>query len=245
LNINVQERRQMSSGFRFKQFSVDHDRCAMKVGTDGVLLGAWADSGVQGPALDVGSGSGLIALMLAQRGFSPVHAVETDADAYVQCAENFSRSNWAGSLSAFNIDYREFIPPDDITYRLIASNPPFFNNALRSPSPTRNSARHTDSLSWNDLAAKSADILAGDGTFCVIIPYDGAETFERTASMHGLHLSHRTIVIPREGKSPERALLRFSKSDAEPLTDTLTILSQDGTYTPEYRKLTAEFYLKF
>jgi tRNA1Val (adenine37-N6)-methyltransferase len=235
----------MSSGFRFKQFSVDHGRCAMKVGTDGVLLGAWADSAVHGPALDVGSGSGLIALMLAQRGWSPVHAVEIDAAAYSQCTENFSCSNWAGSLSAFNIGYREFTPPGGISYRLIACNPPFFNNALKSPSPTRNSARHTDSLSWNDLVAKSAELLSDDGTFCVIIPYDGAETFERTAALYGLQLSRRTVVIPREGKSPERELLGFTKSESQPLTDTLVILSRDGTYTPEYRKLTANFYLKF
>lgn len=235
----------MSAGFRFKQFTVNHDKCAMKVGTDGVLLGSWASAVSGKPALDAGCGSGLIALMLAQRGCSPVHAVEIDQSAYEQCLENFSSSKWSRSLAAYHGDYREFNPPGNIKYQLIASNPPFFNNSLKGISAARNSARHTDDLPWNGLIEKSASVLEDEGLFSVIIPFIEHQAFLEKALGHGFHLSRRTAVIPREGKQPERALLEFSKKQIPLTENTLTILDSSGKYTGEYVSLTKDFYLNF
>ncbi len=235
--------------FKFKQFTVWHDLCAMKVNTDGVLLGAWATARLFPPrrVLDVGTGSGLIALMLAQRfGTSMIHAIDMDQGAYDQALYNFAQSPWSDRLEAAFQSLQDYAQaPLSSAYDLIVSNPPYFANSLKNPHQQRTLARHTDSLSHDLLISISAALLAPEGSLCLVLPADVTDAVCALAEAHGLYLAHRTWVCPKLDAQPKRVMLRFDKSPvATPTLDSLTIeTTQRHAYTEEYRALTEEFYL--
>jgi len=228
------------SSFCFKQFEVFHDRCAMKVGTDGVLLGAWINPGNAMRILDVGSGSGLIALILAQHSMAQVDGVELDLEAAKQAGENFSNSLWTERMCIFEADFNFF---QNTSYDLIVSNPPFFRKSLKAPVKERNLARHTDMLSYEMLIQKSAQLLSPDGRFAVILPTDSSDDFEEVCWQNKLYLSKRCEVIPVEGLSPKRVLLEFSLHRSTIERTTLILETKDHQMTPEFSDLTADLYL--
>jgi tRNA1Val (adenine37-N6)-methyltransferase len=231
--------------FEFKQFTVWHDRCAMKVGTDGVILGAWAHVEKNDTALDVGAGSGLIALMLAQRGCSTVHAIDIDEDACTQAKANTEASKWKQQIAVFQANYAHFKPTSETKYQRIVSNPPFFNQSLKGISHSRNLARHSIQLNWQSLIRKSFDILVDKGTLSVILPWPEAREFTAFALINGFYERRITLVETREGIAPKRVLLEFSKQYEKAERSTLTIRSADNEYSIDYKNLTKDFYLNF
>ncbi|MBO4268314.1 MAG: methyltransferase [Bacteroidaceae bacterium] len=227
--------------FEFKRFRIEQDRCSMKVGTDGVLLGAWFPMEPGMSVLDIGTGTGLIALMAAQRGAESVVAVEIDPDAAGQAAENAYSSEWSGTIKVINADIAVFTAGSG--FDRIVCNPPYFRNSLRSPDTGRNTARHNDSLSYETLARSSVRLLAPDGLLCVVLPYDAVDMFTKCAVMEGFYLCRRTDVVTVTGRPPKRALLAFGKKCRTLQTDLLSICGPAGKETPEYINLVNNFYL--
>ena len=229
--------------FDFKRFRIEQERCSMKVGTDGVLLGAWFPMEWGKTVLDIGAGTGLVALMAAQRGARRVTAVEIDPDAAAQAAENAGRSEWSGVINVINADICRFNA--DSGFDRIVCNPPYFRDSLRCPDGGRTTARHNDSLSFEALVSCSADMLQPDGLFCVVIPFDSVDGFVKCASKAGLNLCRRTDVVTASGKAPKRSLLAFGKEFAQLENDVLLMCDSQGNETAEYVNLVREFYLKY
>lgn len=229
--------------FRFKQFQVHHDRCAMKVNTDGVLLGAWANvDGVQ-HALDVGTGSGVIALMLAQRGVAHTIALEIDTEAATQATENFKASPWADKLWAYPLALQHFM--HDTPYDLIISNPPYFDNAYKTPIASRNLARHNDSLPLADLMDYAQEWLAYNGRLCLILPFDMEMAANQAAEKASLYPTRCCYVKGTIDGETKRVLMEFGRQRAQPQISHLAIETAPLQYTEEYKALTKDFYLAF
>lgn len=240
------ETRTATKPFQFKKFSIEQDRCTMKVGTDGMLLGAWSDIHAVDHALDIGTGTGLIAIMLAQRCPNAViHAVEIDKDACSQATENMLRTPWASRLHAFNISIQDFSEKNKIQYDLIVSNPPFFSGGTFSSSQDKNSVRHTIKLPHGDLLSAVRSMLHENGKFCVILPHLEGLRFKEMAAGYHLYCTKITEVKPRTNKHIERLLLQFERKPGKLAKDCLVILNEgDGNdWTDAYKKLTSDFYL--
>ena len=214
----------------------------MKVGTDGVLLGAWFNLEPGMSVLDIGTGTGLIALMAAQRGAGSVTAVEIDPDAAGQALENVRRSEWADRIEVINADIALFTARTG--FDRIVCNPPYFRDSLRCPDAGRNTARHNDSLSFETLVRCSASLLAPDGLLCLVMPFDAVSVFTKCAALAGLYLCRRTDLVTAPGKTPKRSLLASRKQSDELQSDTLSICGPDGKETSEYVNLVNDFYLK-
>ena len=232
----------MTTEFRFKQFIVKHDRCAMKVGTDGVLLGSWV-SPEGNRALDIGCGTGLIALMLAQRNPNlNIIGIDIDEEAVEQAKENTENSRWNERIEIkkhdFNDDFLSSEPFD-----LIVSNPPFYKEDTNCPDQTRNKARHSSSLPISVLMEKSSKLLSPQGKVAVIVPYSAATDTISEAAIAGLYLRRRTDVKTTPRKAAIRVLLEFSR-DTEPATrNELLLRDETGEWSKEYKLLTQDFYL--
>lgn len=230
--------------FQFKKFTVWHDRCAMKVGTDGVLLGAWADVKGAGRILDVGTGTGLIALMSAQRSTALVDAVDIDEAACLQANENVRNSPFAGRVRVFHASLEAYRRETATRYDLIVSNPPYFIGSLKCPDAQRALARHTDSLPLQELVRDSRGLLAPQGRLALILPYDQKDRLLKCGAEEGFFVSKETIVIPRPGVDPKRCLVELSVVPvAVPFTTSLTIEVERHQYTPEFIRLVQPFYL--
>jgi tRNA1Val (adenine37-N6)-methyltransferase len=233
--------------FQFKQFIVWHDKCGMKVGTDGVLLGAWAKARGNIDVLDIGAGTGLVSLMIAQRTTGNIDAVEIDEDACYQMAENFTRSSWKERLTAHQSSIQNFAEVCSKKYDLIVSNPPFFQTSLKSPDLKRAQARHSDTLSLRDLAFAVSRLLKPEGKFAVILPIELKGDFITELATTKFWLTHETKVIPYPGKSPVRVLIETTKINFQnKQIDELVVRdSPAGKYTEAFRKLTSEYYMTF
>lgn len=232
-----------NSYFRFKQFTIHHDKCAMKVGTDGVLLGAWASAENMMRILDVGTGTGLIALMLAQRNpQAQITAVEIDEDAVIQAKANATCSPWGDRIEVVCNDFRLF--QTESKYNLIVSNPPYFVDALNCPDKQRNLARHTCELNYEILFQRSAQLLCEQGRICIIIPAEAERLVIDTAWKYKLYPSRRLRVFTKPGKPYRRVLISFGIQEKECIEETLCIEVEHNQFTPEYIALTKEFYLK-
>ena len=232
--------------FRFKQFVIRHGQCAMKVGTDGVLLGAWADVNNATRALDAGTGSGLIAIMLAQRCNALIDAVEIDPQACAQARENISACPWGDRIKVYHASFLDFTGNADNGYDLIVSNPPFHREDIKPLHPRRRMARHSETLDYKTIIERGADMLNTPGRLDLILPANDAEPAVEQGTKVGLFCSRITWVIPAPGKSPARVLLEFCNQPAGCKGDRMTI--ENGIrneFTPEYRALTHDFYLKF
>lgn len=229
--------------FRFKQFVVWHDKCAMKVGTDGVLLGSWVNVFHVRTILDVGTGSGLVALMMAQRNSNVrITAIEIDPDAAMQAKENVKSSQWKEIISVICIDYKRFV--SDVKFDLIVSNPPYFKDSLKSPDKQRTLARHTNKLTYDVLIAKSVTLLAPNGALTLIIPTEVLQEIETIANRYGLYIVHQVNVHPIPLSESKRTLLTFRFYKSNCLIEDLTIETSRHIYTPEFIELTKEYYLK-
>lgn len=229
--------------FDFKRFRIEQDRCSMKVGTDGVLLGAWFPMETGKNVLDVGCGTGLVAIMAAQRGAGSVTAVEIDLQASQQALCNAANSPWKERISVQCADFAHFTA--DLKFDRIVSNPPYFRDSLRCPDQGRNAARHNDSLSYETLTRCAAPLLTPDGLLCVVLPFDAVGDFTKCAAVQGLSMCYRTDVITAPGKQPKRSLLAFGKQETELRTDVLAMCGSDGKETSDYINLVKDFYLKF
>jgi tRNA1Val (adenine37-N6)-methyltransferase len=236
----------MSHGeFRFKQFVVRQDKCAMKVGTDGVLLGAWVPCNNAQTILDVGAGTGLIALMMAQKCQSAdIDAIDIDAVAYRQAKENFEYSPWPSRLHSFHESLQEFSATRSVKYDLIVSNPPYFMDAHPAPSEARNVARHMDeSLSISELCSGVKKLLSPLGRFCVIFPFREGMRFLEHSEGHGLYANRLTKVKTKVEKQEKRMMMEFELERKDLVEDELVIQEEDLSFTNQYIELTSDFYL--
>ena len=236
-----------NSWFKFKQFTVWQDIAAMKVGTDGVLLGAWANADHATRVLDLGTGTGLIALMIAQRFQMPrIHAIDVDPDAIQQATENFKRSSWSDRLSAQSISFQEFVASQPDNFDHIVSNPPYFKNSLHAPDKKRTLARHTASLSFSEILKGSSEILSPTGKLSLIVPYEAVDEILQESASYNLFCHRQLFVKPKPEKGVVRVLLELNCTRAEVESKTLVIeLEQRHNYSQAYKDLTHEFYLKF
>ena len=251
--------------FRFKKFSVVNERSAMKVNTDGVLLGAVMDIRPEDRSLlDIGTGTGTIALMAAQRlsvlsaevsidgnsrdiaaGYQ-VEAIDIDEPSATEAAQNFANSPWADNLNANNLSldqYAESLPADKY-FDLIFSNPPYFEDSLTAPDQRKSTARHTSAgLSYRDIFDFAAERLSADGRVAFVLPSDQEVALCRYARMSGLHLFRITRVRTVPRKAPSRIIAEFSKHRKENPEDTTLTIQNEGAYTQEYLNVMKEFYL--
>ena len=233
--------------FQFKQFTIQQDRCAMKVGTDGVLLGAWTPIDHQPfSILDIGAGTGIIALMLAQRSFAEqIDALEIDEEAYEQATDNFENSPWSDRLFCFHAGLNEFVEEPEDEYDLIVCNPPFYTEDYKSDNKQRDLARFEDAMPFDELVAAAALLLSENGIFSVIIPFKEEEKLITLATEVDLFPIKITRVKGTPTSEIKRSLLAFSRNKVENYpVDALVIETDRHVYTQEYISLTQDFYLK-
>ncbi|MBU2526811.1 MAG: methyltransferase [Bacteroidetes bacterium] len=233
-----------SHTFYFKKFHLKHDRCAMKVGTDGVLLGAWAKAHLPKRVLDLGTGSGLIALMLAQRfPTATIDALEIDCQAATQAAENFKESAWNERICLINADFKDFEAQHN--YDLIVCNPPFFPAQNPSPNAVRALARSVTHFSLAVFFQKCFEWLQPHGSLQLIFPFEDEELWRHQAMEAGFYVTYCTKVRGHENAPFKRMLTVFEKVEKPVTTDSLTIETNRHQYTDEYKSLTQAFYLNF
>jgi len=234
------------STFNFKQFTIQQDKTAMKVGTDGVLLGAWAPLDNNPYAvLDIGAGTGLIALMLAQRSYAEqIDALEIEDDAYEQAVDNFENSPWADRLFCYHAGLDEFMEEPEDEYDLIISNPPFYTEDYTSGNEQRDTARFEASLPFEDLAEAAGLLLSQKGVFAIILPYKEEANFIGLMKAEGLTPFKITRVKGTPVTEIKRSLMAFSYTETEVAINELVIETARHEYTPEYIALTQDFYLK-
>lgn len=233
------------NGFTFKQFFIAHDKCAMKVGTDGILLGAWAPVQNVSKILDIGTGSGLLALMLAQRTNDSVKidAVEIDEAAAKQAKDNVDASAWSERIHIYQADIREWAQNINDRYDLIVSNPPYFQQGLPCSSSSRSGARYTITLNHNELLSRAMDLLTDAGFLCVVLPESTGRDFMEQASKLGWYIHYRMDISETETRLPHRVLIALSRQPGELFDERLVIRDTDRQYSNAFCSLTSEFYL--
>ena len=229
------------AGFKFKHFEIHQDRCAMKVGTDGVLLGAWALGGKR--ILDIGSGTGLISLMMAQRyPEAQVVGIDLDAEACAEARENVAASPFADRVNIVDCRLQDYESMEK--FDAIVSNPPFFLNSLKNPDSKRSMARHADSLPFRELFRGVKHLLSDDGVFSAIVPAEVLEAFTSEGYMLGFYLLRQCGIKTVERKQPKRYLLTFAKHRNMEMDDTVeTMMDSEGNRSEWYAKITEEFYV--
>lgn len=230
--------------FQFKQFTVHQDACAMKVCTDACLFGAWVAEKVKGAevktVLDIGAGTGLLSLMLAQKTKVIVDAVEVDEAAAKQARENFKASPWSNRLKVINEPIQHY--KADVKYDFIVSNPPFFDNDLKSKDHQRNVALHSRQLTSDDLITSIKRLLVDEGYFALLLPYNRSLHYEHLAKSEGFYLLEKVSVKQTETHSFFRSILLFSTFD-KPLVEEELIIKIGGGYSPKLVELLKDYYL--
>lgn len=245
----------MNQAFKFKQFTVEQDRCAMKIGTDGVLLGAWVSLKKNPFAiLDIGAGTGIISLQLAQRSDAEmIDALEIDADAYEQCVDNFENSPWGDRLFCYHASLEEFVEEIEDKYDLIISNPPFYSPPTSSTFPSneendipdaRKLARFNDALPFDELVDSASRLLSDEGIFAVIIPKQEEGIFLKMAAEVNLFPLRICRVRGTNSSEEKRSMLEFSFEKTTPIIENLVIEISRHNYTEEYKNLVKDFYSK-
>ncbi len=230
-----------NSYFEFVQFRIIQEKSAMKIGIDGVLLGAWIDLKDCNRILDVGAGTGLLSLMAAQRSQAAIDAVEIENEASSEARLNFSNSLWAERLTIFNTPFQNFNP--EAKYNHVVSNPPFFDDSLKPNSDKRLKARHSDNLRLGELLAKSISLLKSDGKISLILPADKYDSLQELIQKMGLFLSKVCYVHPFETKKPNRILVELITMPCELITTKISIRNEKtNSYSDEFRDLTKDFY---
>lgn len=229
--------------FHFKHFSLYHHRSTMKVGTDAILLGRWTEVKPMDVVLDIGTGCGLLPLMLSQKGVAHVDAVDIDKASIEEATINFEASQWREHLKAYCTDIVEF--NTDRKYDLIVSNPPFFNRFSKCYSERKSRARHNDAgLSYATICHEVSRLMKEEGRFALVLPFDVSADFLQTAEEHGLYLHKRMTIIPIAGKEPNRVNLElgFKKGDTV-FEETFVIRDADMRFTAQYNEFLKDYYL--
>lgn len=232
--------------FVFKQFKILQDKCAMKVGTDAVLLGSWVNTISSKTILDVGTGTGIIALMLAQKSSAHIDAIDIDYQAFEQATENINSSNWKERINVHHISLQQFATGNNQKYDLIVSNPPYFVDSSKAFEESRTNARHTDQLAYGELLKGVLNLLNPFGKFYVILPTKEGELFRNLAEENKFYLTKLTRVITRADKPEKRVLMRFEFIHRS-FSESSIIIEKDErhSYTDEYKDFTKDYYLGF
>ncbi len=233
--------------FQFKQFRIVQERSAMKVGVDGVLLGAWADVSAAKRILDVGTGTGLIALMMAQKSpLAKIEAVEIDREAFREAQFNVVQSPWKDRVQLECVSFQDFAERTEQRYDVIISNPPFFANGVKAPVENRAQARHAESLPLEVLISGAANLLNENGKIALVLPIGSLQELEKLLEEQHLFLSRLCRVKSNPVKPVFRILVEIARSECVFQEEELMIeFEQHHNYTPQYRELTKDFYLKF
>lgn len=231
--------------FQFKKFIVYHDKCAMKVGTDGVLLGAWVGISSSKNILDIGTGTGLISFMLAQRlNYNcSIDAIDMEENAIIQVHENANR-NAISCIKIHLSSLQDYIKKSQTKYDLIVSNPPYFTSSLQAPNYARTLARHNDSLSLKELIYLASNLLSETGRIAIIYPYSDKELILKYSELCGLYITRLTSVKGDASKSYKRVLVELSKRKQSFQENELIIEESRNNYTEDFKALVKEFYIK-
>lgn len=232
--------------FAFKQFTIHQEKCAMKVGTDAVLLGAWVTPNNPKAILDIGTGTGVIALMIAQKTEGIIDAIEIDENAYQQATENVAASKWKDRVHVHHTSLQDFSKNATHKYDLIVSNPPYFVDSFKSNAEARNSARHADQLPFSELIKGVLNLLDENGAFCVIMPVTEGYKLRELACANNLYLTKLTLIKTKKEKAEKRFIMQFEKQNKKLIETELVIEKNDRhAYTAEYIELTKDYYLYF
>jgi tRNA1Val (adenine37-N6)-methyltransferase len=232
--------------FQFKQFIIHQDKCSMKVCTDACILGAWVADKIYNrqinasSILDIGAGTGLLGLMLAQKSTAKIDAVEIDENAFVQATGNFKQSLWNERLQAFQGDVKNF---DSIEYDFIISNPPFYEDDLLSPQQNKNIAKHDESLNFNELLSAIKKLISSSGNFAVLLPYHRINYFEKLAGENYFFLKEKLLIKPTLQHQYFRGILLFNQTESNFSEQELVIKKEDGSYSEEFIQLLKDYYL--
>jgi len=236
-----------NSYFHFKQFTVHQDRCAMKVTTDGCLFGAWCAAMIRNKkmagtkCIDIGTGTGLLSLMIAQQNAIMIDAIELDMDAALQAKENISSSPFSDSIQVHCADILDWHKDH---YDIVVSNPPFYENELKSANAAKNKAHHSDGLLLEELIQKVNLLLQPEGHFYLLLPYKRDKEIHAAFERHNLHINHKVIVTQSTTHPPFRVMLSGSKKQSECKEETLAIRETGQTYTSAFTALMKDYYLK-
>ncbi|MBC7413222.1 MAG: methyltransferase [Bacteroidia bacterium] len=233
--------------FVFKQFEIAQHLCAMKVGTDAVLLGAWASVYNARTILDIGTGTGILALMLAQKNtLASITAIDIDESAVIQASHNFANSKFATQLNIQHTCLQNFVAQSTVKYDVIISNPPFFENSSRAQDAARNIARHNDSLTLAELIQSVQILLAQNGTFYIVLPATQQSTLLQLINNNKMYVQQIMYIHTKEHKAPKRILVAVGKYEKTIKEENLIIeLENRHDYSPEYKALTQDYYVRF
>lgn len=230
--------------FKFKQFTIYQDQCAMKVGTDGVLLGAWTNVSTCKRVLDAGTGTGLLALMIAQRNTNAViDAIDIDKHCVLQAQDNVRKSPFNNRIAVKELSFQDMVFRKNKKYDLIVSNPPYFQNSLKSPNALRNYARHIDRFSFYELISEGADLLSENGVISLILPYSYKDDLLKHAAAENFFAYRITHVYPLAHKPAKRLLVELGKKKQPLIHENLVIENSRHKYTTQFNTLTKAFYL--
>jgi tRNA1Val (adenine37-N6)-methyltransferase len=233
--------------FRLKQFSINDDNCTMPIGSDAILLGCAVDAEATGCVLDIGTGSGIIAIMIAQKFGAMIDGIDIDLQSIQMARENVRNCPWTDRISVYHSSLQEFKIVHPGAYGLVISNPPFNTNSLKSPDKKKNLARHADTLTYEELIVASGYMLRPDGRLSLILPYHLSNRFKELALLNGLYCNKNLLIRPKSNKAVNRIIMEFGKTRKYPVTSSteLVIRNENDIYTREYMEFTGDYYLNF
>ena len=230
--------------FFFKKFGLFHHRSTMKIGTDAILLARWIEVSENDDVIDIGTGCGLIPLMLAQKGIKSADAVEIDKDSYEEATQNFSNSAWKSQLAAINEDIKEYAAHSEKKYDLVVSNPPFFFGDNIPEKAKKGLARHTNTLSYSDLLSAVKKIMKPSGRFALVLPARESKIFLKEAENQGFYLEKELLIVPIEGKEPNRINMQLVVNQVNNIdSETFVLRYSDHSFTKEYKDFLKDYYL--
>lgn len=235
-------KKQLNKPFHFKQFSINHHNSTMKVGTDAILLGVWSDVNNAEYILDVGTGSGVIALLMAARSKAMVDSVELDEQSVIEARDNFTKSPFADRLAIYREDFISFAKVTKQKYDIVITNPPFFSNALLPDNQSRKAARHINGLSNDKLCDGVSRLLSKNGVFCLVLPENQSYSFIKTAKEHNLYLYRQQLVYPVSNSKPNRINMELRHNKASKvITEEIFIRDENGNHTDQYKDFTKDY----
>ena len=229
--------------FRFKLFTVNQDKCAMKVTTDACLFGAWSSKYYASTLLDIGTGTGLLSLMYRQKNESKITAIELEENAYNQSILNFADSNWSTDFETIHGDFKKWSITIDQKFEVIICNPPFYQNQFQSPDGRVNLARHESGLTYDELISGVIKLLQISGSFLILLPTTTDQLFELTALKNGLYLNEKVLVREKKSNSFIRAMCRFSYQRTNTKVHNITIRNADDEYSKKFKDYLKDYYL--
>lgn len=231
--------------FQFKQFRIIQEQSAMKIGIDGVLLGAWTNTSKVKTILDVGTGTGLLSIMMAQRSNALITAIEIEKNAADEAIKNVTDSPWKDRINVQHTSFQDFVGSNTKKFDLVVSNPPYFSNALKAKNEKRNLARHNDNLTYNELLIGANNLLSDAGIISIILPHSMLGNILMLAENINLHIQKITVIKSKPSREPHRVLIQLGKVKCDVQKSTFVIYEDNNSFTRSFRELTHQFYLKF